>query len=253
MSRIRSIHPGLWTDEDFVGMSCLARLMLIGIWNECDDAGIFAWNPLQLKMRILPMEAMDAGRLLEEMIEAGFILTYEVAGKRYGAVKNFMQFQHPNKPRMIYPATNSVLRFVGSPDVGSEEITEPIPNQCGSDTEPVSLGEERRGEEGREEVAPSGACASGDAPALKPEHFVESWNALAGKIGRPTIRALTPERRTKLKARIAGYSLDEFREVLGNVERSPFLRGEKAWSGCTFDWITKKANFQKILEGNYNG
>lgn len=103
-----------------------------------------------------------------------------------------------------------------------------------------------------EELEPKGSCASDDAPALKPEHFVESWNALAARLAKPEIRALTPERRVKLKARIRGYTLDDFREVLGNVERSPFLRGDKGWSGCTFDWITKKGNFQKVLEGNYN-
>ncbi len=87
---------------------------------------------------------------------------------------------------------------------------------------------------------------------LKPEHFVEVWNDLADRIAKPKIRSLTPERRERLKARIAGYSLDEFREVLGNIETSSFLRGDKGWNGCTFDWVTKKANFQKILEGNYN-
>jgi len=88
---------------------------------------------------------------------------------------------------------------------------------------------------------------------LKPEHFAEAWNDLADRIGKPRIRTLTPERRIRLRARIAGYSLDEFREVLGNIERSAFLRGDRNWQGCTFDWVTKKANFQKILEGNYNG
>lgn len=91
-----------------------------------------------------------------------------------------------------------------------------------------------------------------DEQALKPEHFVEAWNDLAQSLGKPKIRTLTPERRVQLKSRIAGYSLDDFREVLGNVEQSPFLRGDKGWSGCTFDWVIKKANFQKILEGNYN-
>jgi hypothetical protein len=94
---------------------------------------------------------------------------------------------------------------------------------------------------------------SADGGDLKPEHFAEAWNDLAGKLGKPAIREITPERRMRLRARIAGYSLDDFREVLGNVERSPFLRGDKGWKGCTFDWLTKKANFQKVLEGNYNG
>jgi hypothetical protein len=103
-----------------------------------------------------------------------------------------------------------------------------------------------------EELEAKASCASGDAPALKPDHFVESWNALAKRLALTTIRALTPERRVKLKARIAGYSVDDFREVLANIESSPFLRGDRGWKGCTFDWVTKKANFQKILEGNYN-
>lgn len=100
---------------------------------------------------------------------------------------------------------------------------------------------------------PAGDASSDDDESLKPEHVVEAWNDLAARLGKPRIRALTPERRIRLKSRIAGYSLDEFREVFGNVEASPFLRGDKGWTGCTFDWITKKANFQKILEGNYNG
>ena len=94
---------------------------------------------------------------------------------------------------------------------------------------------------------------SDDGDKLKPEHFVEAWNDLAGRLGKPKVRDITPERRIKLKARIAGYSLDDFHVVLANVENSPFLRGDKGWPGCTFDWVTKKANFQKIVEGNYNG
>ncbi len=99
------------------------------------------------------------------------------------------------------------------------------------------------------------SCASGepDTHALKPEHFAESWNAKAKRYGLPSIRELTPERRTKLKARIAGYSMEDFRAVLAAIDRSPFLQGERGWKGCTFDWITKKGNFQKVLEGNYDG
>ena len=96
-----------------------------------------------------------------------------------------------------------------------------------------------------------------DAEALKPDHVVEAWNELADRLGKPRVRALTPERRTRLRSRIAGYSLDDFREVFGNIEASAFLRGDeirgRSWSGCNFDWLTKKSNFQKILEGNYNG
>lgn len=103
-----------------------------------------------------------------------------------------------------------------------------------------------------EDLEPNGSCAPDDA--LKPEHLVETWNNdIAPMLGKPLVRKLTPERRQRLKARIAGFTVDEFREVLANIRGSPFLRGDTGWHGFSFDWFTKKANFVKILEGNYNG
>lgn len=99
-------------------------------------------------------------------------------------------------------------------------------------------------------LEPKGSCASGDA--LKPEHVVERWNEIAPALGKPKVRILTPERRQRVKARIGGFTLDEFREVIGNIQSSPFLRGDTGWQGMSFDWFTKKTNFVKILEGNYN-
>lgn len=251
MSRIRSIHPDIWTDENFVALSPLARLFLIGIWNECDDHGVFVWSPLQLKMRLLPMEGGDPNKWLFELVDAGFVLAFSSAGKQYGAVKNFMRFQRPNKPKFKHPLSKEIARFVGCEDAeGIEGITEPLPNHSRTTPEPVSLGEEGRG--GEEELAPNGACASGDAPELRPEHVQERWNVVAKRIGRPCIRDLTPERRQLVRARIAQYAIDDFVAVFGKIEASPFLRGERKWSGATFDWTMKKGNFQKILEGNYD-
>tara|TARA_R100001530_G_scaffold109837_1_gene77199 strand:+ start:29 stop:1009 length:981 start_codon:yes stop_codon:yes gene_type:complete len=102
-----------------------------------------------------------------------------------------------------------------------------------------------------EVLEPKGSCASDDA--LKPEHICEKWNEVAPTIGKPSIRKLTPERRQLLKARIAQNDLDDFVAVFAAIKASPFLRGDTGWRGCNFDWVFKKANFQKILEGNYNG
>lgn len=117
MSRIRSVHPGIWTDEDFVTLSSFARLLLIGLWNECDDKGIFEWKPVTLKMRLLPADNVDAAALLDEIAKAGAIMRYEIGGKAYGAVRNFGKFQRPKKPNDIHPATQVVLAFCG---IGSE-------------------------------------------------------------------------------------------------------------------------------------
>lgn len=90
------------------------------------------------------------------------------------------------------------------------------------------------------------------AETLTVEHVVEEWNDRAFRMGKPKVRDITPERRKQAKSRIAQYSVDDFIDVMEKVERSAFLRGDTGWHGCTFDWIMKKANFQKIIEGNYD-
>ena len=92
-----------------------------------------------------------------------------------------------------------------------------------------------------------------DGDKLNPNHVVEFWNETAVQLGKPKVRDLTPERRQLLKSRMSQYSIDDFVAVFENIKTSPFLRGDGGWRGCTFDWVFKKANFQKILEGNYNG
>ncbi len=131
MSRIRSIHPGIWTDEEFVGLSSFARLLFIGIWNECDDKGIFVWSALQLKMRLLPADNIDAAELLCELEQADCIKKYEVAGKNYGAVRNFAKFQRPKKPNNIHPTTPQILNYAGHDGpaipVDDDEVTDQLP------------------------------------------------------------------------------------------------------------------------------
>ncbi len=90
------------------------------------------------------------------------------------------------------------------------------------------------------------------SPSLKPEHVAEHWNAVAKRLGKPLIRGLTEQRRKAVKSRIAQFSLDDFKAVFASIERSAFLRGDTGWTGCTFDWVMKPANFLKILEGNYD-
>lgn len=129
MSRIRSIHPGLWTDEAFVSLSPMARLLIMGVWNECDDTGSFAWSPLTLKMRVLPADNADASELLAEMVNAGIVLRYDVAGKAYGAVRNFCQYQRPKKPHSVHPQTDEVRKWVNTEARSSRDGVEEVPNE----------------------------------------------------------------------------------------------------------------------------
>lgn len=157
MSRIRSIHPGLHTDERFVSVTMAARLLFIGIWNECDDQGIFEWAPLKLKMRILPADNVDAAQLLEELASQSMVLRFDVAGRAYGAVRNFSKWQRPKKPNAVHPAPEHALAF-------AKAGLAPVPHQFGT------AGENRPQMEDEGGRRSSDAGASGaDAPANPPK------------------------------------------------------------------------------------
>lgn len=103
MPRIRSIHPGLFTDEAYMEMSPYAMAAWPGLWCQCDDQGVFEWKPIVLKARLLPGTSLDFAGLLDEWTRLGVVRFFDVVGKRYGVVKNFRKFQRPRKPVTTHP------------------------------------------------------------------------------------------------------------------------------------------------------
>jgi hypothetical protein len=97
LSRIRSIHPGIWTDDAFMSLSAYARLLFIGIWNEAWDDGVFEWKPLTLKARIFPVDSVDVVALLDELVKADCVVRFE-GEKTIGVIRNFRLYQRPKKP-----------------------------------------------------------------------------------------------------------------------------------------------------------
>lgn len=199
MARIRSIHPGFWTDEATLDMSLHAQLFLIGLWGEADDGGAFAWQTRQLKARILPERQVDIEALLTELTELNVITYYEVNGVKIGAIRNFGTWQSPRKPSRKLPMPGEIVAFCNTGDVPPFEgktHTKPssswqnqertasshvsthhervshighthctaVPNRFHTCAEPVPLGEERKGEE---EETLSHSVRERHAPALK--------------------------------------------------------------------------------------
>jgi len=120
MARIRSIHPGLFTDEDFVILSDSAQLFYIALLTEADDQGIFEWKPLTLKMRLRPASMQPVDPLLSELAAAKKIGVYEIDGRKYGAIRNFRRYQRPKSPNAIHPITDEWRKYVGLSDGISE-------------------------------------------------------------------------------------------------------------------------------------
>lgn len=120
MARIRSIHPGWFTDEAWVSVSAFARLLGIGIWTQCDDQGVFEWKPIALKMRLFPVDNVDLPGMLAELANADLIKQFTVGGREYGAVRNFTRYQRPKKPKCTFPITMELRTYCGSSGPSSE-------------------------------------------------------------------------------------------------------------------------------------
>lgn len=132
MSRIRSIHPGIWTDEAFMSLSAHARLLLMGLWTEAWDDGVFEWKPLTLKARIFPVDTVDVLALLEELSASGMIAQMTTSPKPVGAIKNFQKYQRPKKPNSSGMMRDEWREYVGAastPAPSGDGSSEPVPNQ----------------------------------------------------------------------------------------------------------------------------
>jgi hypothetical protein len=118
MARIRSIHPGLFTDEAFASLSMPARVLLLGIWTESDDHGVFEWKPVTLKMRVMPVDAVSIPELLAECERADVIKRF-TSTKTYGVVRNFCRYQRPKKPKYVHPMPSEFYTYAGLKPDGS--------------------------------------------------------------------------------------------------------------------------------------
>jgi len=167
MSRIRSIHPGLFTDEAYMSMSAYAKAAWPALWTECDDHGAFEWKPIVLKARLFPADNIDFTEILDELKRLGSVVEYAAAGKKYGVVRNFGKFQRPKKPSYIHPVPDECLRIAGFASVSSE----PVRNQFGTGSGKSPQMEDEGGK--RDDDDDAGASEVAAEPAKQPSAISE--------------------------------------------------------------------------------
>lgn len=81
------------------------------------------------------------------------------------------------------------------------------------------------------------------------ENVVELYHTICQSF--PRVRAVSNARKKEIGARLKTYSMEDFRTLFENAERSSFLRGANGGWKATFDWLIKETNMLKVLEGNY--
>ena len=113
MARIRSVHPGLASDEAFMTMSMAAKAAWALLWTECDDHGLFEWKPIVLKARIFPADAVDFAAILGEYESLDCVKRVEIDGKSFGLIRNFGKYQRPKNPSYRYQWSDDFASYAG--------------------------------------------------------------------------------------------------------------------------------------------
>jgi hypothetical protein len=114
MARIRSVHPGLTSDESYMSMSMTAKAAWTPLWMQCDDHGIFEWKPIVLKALIFPADNVDFALVLSELEQLDCIRKIDIAGRPHGVVRNFARYQRPKNPSYRHFKADELPADLGS-------------------------------------------------------------------------------------------------------------------------------------------
>lgn len=171
MPRIRTIKPEFFSHEELAEKSAHARLLAIGLLTLADCKGRLRWVPMLVHAQVFPWEAsVDIETLLGELISASYLLHYEVDGKRYVQITNFLKHQRISGKEASYeslippPPENPIKTNAKQgkhPDAsqGSTQVPLGTEEQRNRGTGEEGTGEEGTGEQGKESLsASSGRC-----------------------------------------------------------------------------------------------
>jgi hypothetical protein len=113
MSRIRTIKPEFWANDQITSLSIGARLLFIGIWNFSDDSGIHSSKSRTLKAAVFPMDdeitSASVDDMIIELIEQDLVRNYVVNGKGYIRVTGWAKHQKIDKPTFKFPWPSGVI------------------------------------------------------------------------------------------------------------------------------------------------
>ncbi len=158
MPRIRSIKPEFWTSADVMECSTNARLLFIGLWNFCDDAGRHSDSAKQVKAEVFPGDDFDSDTIrgmLDELAQNGLIVRYTAESKDYFYLPGW-HHQRIDKPQKA--------RF-------------PDPFQAHSENDPVTFASDTI----RYDTIDNSACANA---------FARFWKAYPKKLDRKRCEAI---------------------------------------------------------------
>jgi hypothetical protein len=150
--KIRSIHPGFFSDSKVCSLTFPARILWQGLWCFADDYGRGPWLAKAIEGAIFPRDEVDIDALMFEVVDAGLVELYGVDGETFYAIPRWDDYQSPKykaRTNVPDPRTLKKARKINPAQIGDKLV----PNR-GQSAPEFSPGEgeerERRGRGRRE-------------------------------------------------------------------------------------------------------
>lgn len=96
MARARNIKPGFFKNELLAEMPTETRLLFIGLWTLSDREGRLEDRPRRIKAELFPFDSFDVDPMLTRLQADGFLVRYNIDGKLYVQLENFVKHQDPH-------------------------------------------------------------------------------------------------------------------------------------------------------------
>lgn len=97
MPRMRTIKPEFWVDEDLTDHPRDVRLFYIGLWNLCDEWGVFEYRPKRIKARLFPFDDDVTQQVIREwldvLVNSGHVYVFDHESDSYGFIPSLMDHQ----------------------------------------------------------------------------------------------------------------------------------------------------------------
>jgi hypothetical protein len=231
MSRIRTIKPEIWTSEQVIACSPIARLLFIGLWNFCDDNGVHSASYIRLKAEVFPADNFNTPEIkiwINELINNELIREYMIDDKAYWIVTGWKKHQRIEKPTYRHPLPQSDLKKIEDNSTTTQreldELSLSTPHLLDELSTTEWKGMESNGKEKdicEVETSP-GVVSDTDSLAGMSEIF-QHWQTV---MNHPRAKFDTKRQRAIKNALKLGYSIADLKQAIDGCANNPFNMGQ---------------------------
>lgn len=227
-----------WIETNYLPIS--SQLLWYKLMSICNKSGWSEWVTVD-NLRLMAIMQMSREATLikvrDELIKAGLI-NYQKGKKG-----------HPNKYQLVSFTTLCTYK---------NEVQSEVQNEVQNEVQSVDIYKHKQNKTNKKND--TDVSSEKSEKRLSYERILESYHAICTAL--PRVTTCTDARKQKLRILLQEFKnikklkdknrYEQLEHLFRCVQESDFLCGrtEKDWK-CTFDWIIKKSNAIKIVEGNY--